>query len=115
MITERDKSAAEGTKSIIKASSLDTNLKSDLCEAIDESLINLNGRTIEEKVQSIAQAQFTHLRLLCNILCDVYHKEKTWKDVVAECKWGIVILGGIISIACIFQPQIISIIEKFVN
>ena len=122
MITELDEVKCQNTFEMIDASSLEAKTKADLKESVEEAKLNLNGRTLEERCASIARNQFDTTRFLADIIIQFKNvaedvkKEKqpkrTWKDVVAECKWPLVVLGGIIAVSCIFQPQIISLLTS---
>lgn len=125
MITEMDELKCKNSFEEIDASSLELKTKSDLKEAIEESKLNLNGRTLEERCASIARNQFDTTRFLSSIIIqfkkmadeiDKNEKPKrTWKDVLVECQWGLVTLGGIISVCSIFAPEIISLLKAVVS
>ena len=121
MITEMDNLKAKNTFDMIDASSLEPKTKADLKESVEEAKLNLNGRTLEERCASIARNQFDTTRFLAEIIIQFKNvaeevkntqPKRTWKDVVAECKWPLVVLGGIIAVSCIFQPQIISLLTS---
>ena len=121
MITERDEIKCRASIDMVEASSLDPHAKLDLRESIEEAKANLNGRSLEERVLSIAQNQFDTTRFLAEIIIQFKNvadevkntqPKRTWKDVVAECKWPLVVLGSIVSVCAIFQPQIISLLTS---
>ena len=121
MITELDEVKAKNTFGLIDASGLEPKTKADLKESVEEAKLNLNGRTLEERCASIARNQFDTTRFLTEIIIQFKNvadevkntqPKRTWKDVVAECKWPLVVLGGIIAVSCIFQPQIISLLTS---
>ncbi len=120
MITELDEVKAQNTFDLIDASNLEPKTKADLKESVEEAKLNLNGRTLEERCASIARNQFDTTRFLAEIIIQFKNvadevkntqPKRTWKDVVAECKWPLVVLGGIIAVSCIFQPQIIELMK----
>lgn len=125
MITELDEIRCKNTFDLIDASSLEPKTKADLKESVEEAKLNLNGRTLEERCASIARNQFDTTRFLAEIIIQFKNvaedvkKEKqpkrTWKDVVAECKWPLVVLGGIIAVCTIFQPQIIELMKVIIS
>lgn len=125
MITEMDEVKCKNTFDMIDASNLEPKTKADLKESVEEAKLNLNGRTLEERCASIARNQFDTTRFLADIIiqfknvADEVKKEKqpkrTWKDVVAECKWPLVVLGGIIAVCTIFQPQIIELMKVIIS
>ena len=124
MITEMDEVKCKNTFDLIDASSLEPKTKADLKESVEEAKLNLNGRTLDERCASIARNQFDTTRFLTEIIIQFksiadevktaqgQNQKRTWKDVVAECKWPLVVLGGIITVSCIFQPQIISLLTS---
>lgn len=124
MITEIDNLKAQNTFDLIDASSLEPKTKADLKESVEEAKLNLNGRTLEERCDSIARNQFDTTRFLAEIIIQFKNvaeevkntqPKRTWKDVVAECKWPLVVLGGIVAVSCIFQPQIISLLTSITS
>lgn len=68
MITERDEIKCRTAVEMVDASTLEPRTKADLKEAIEEAKLNLNGRTMEERVLSIAQNQFDTTRFLAEII-----------------------------------------------
>lgn len=68
MITERDEIKCRASLEMIEASSLEPRTKADLKDSIEEAKFNLNGRTLEERVLSIAQNQFDITRFLADII-----------------------------------------------
>jgi len=122
MITELDELREKNSFDLIDQSSLEAHAKAELKEAVAESKRNLNGRTTEERLMSIARNQFDMTRFVADIIIQFKNitdelkkpkeSKRTWKDVVAECKWPLVVLGGIITVSCIFQPQIISLLTS---
>ena len=120
MITEMDELKCKNSFENIDASSLELKTKADLKETIEEAKLNLNGRSLEERCASIARNQFDTTRFLADIIiqfkavADEAKKpttqKRTWKDVIAECRWPLCLLGGVIAVCSIFQPQIISVL-----
>ena len=125
MITEMDELKCQNSFDGIDASALDPRLKADLKETIEEAKLNLNGRTLEERCASIARNQFDTSRLLADIIIqfkDVMDElrkprqpKRTWKDVIAEGRWPLCILGSVIAVCAIFQPQIVSLLKALVK
>lgn len=121
MITEADEVKCKNAFDMIDNSSLEMKTKADLKETIEEAKLNLNGRSVEERLMSIARNQFDTSRLLADIIIqfknvtDEMRKPKeskrTWKDVVVEGKWALCILGSVIAVCTIFQPQIVELIK----
>lgn len=118
MITERDEIKCRTSLEMIDQSELEPKVKADLKESIEEAKANLNGRTLEERVLSIAQNQFDTTRFLADIIIQFKNatkekpeKEKrTWKDVLVETQWASMALGTVIAVCSIFQPQIIALL-----
>ena len=105
----------------INASTLDQAIKSELKEGIEESLENLNGRNLEDRVLAIAQTQFSQSRFIADLIIQFNEilklretPKKTWTDVVSDSKWAICILGSVIAVCCIFQPEITSLLKAVV-
>ena len=120
MITERDKLRMSNSFDRINASTLDPAIKSELKEGIEESLENLNGRNLEDRVLAIAQTQFSQSRFLADILIMFTEKQtenrKTgWKDVIIAVKWPLCILGSVIAICAIFSENIVQLIQAVVK
>lgn len=125
MITEMDEVKCKNTFDMIDASSLEPKTKADLKESVEEAKLNLNGRTLEERCASIARNQFDTTRLLTSLviqskelvanLDNKDNKKRTWKDVLVECQWSCVTLGGIIGVCSIFAPEIVSLLKAIVG
>lgn len=128
MITEADEVKTKNSFDLIDASSLEGWVKADLKESLEEAKLNLNGRNLEDRVQGIARNQFDSMRLLAGIVIqfkkvadDMERTKKptkparTWKDVVAEVRWPLCILGSVVAVCCIFQPQIVEVLKAIVK
>ena len=125
MITERDNIKCQTSLEMIDASSLEPKSKADLKESVEEAKLNLNGRSLDERVLSIAQNQFDTTRFLADIIIkfndiakDVATKkpvERSWKDVVIVTRWPLCLLGSVISVCMIFQPEIVSLAKAVVS
>lgn len=122
MITELDEVKAKNTFDLIDASSLEPKTKSDLKESVEEAKLNLNGRTLEERCASIARNQFDTTRFLAEIIiqfkqvADDVKKQppkRSWKDVIVECRNAAAILGSVIAVCTIFQPQLVELLKAF--
>jgi len=125
MITELDEIKCKNTFDLIDTSSLEPKTKADLKESVEEAKLNLNGRSVEERLMSIARNQFDTTRFLTDIIIQFNKVTKTknadnaknttsWKQVLIECKWPCVVLGGIICVCSIFQSQIISLMKAII-
>jgi len=86
-------------------------LKEDLRKVLKRTLASTNGYTEEQKVAAIAQGLFDLTRLfIYTIIHDSKKKaERTWKDVVVECRVQICILAGIIASLFIVRPELANI------
>ena len=125
MITELDEIREKNAFDMIDASTLEPKTKSELKESVAEAKQNLNGRTLEERCASIARNQFDTTRFISEIIIQFKNMtdelkkpretKRTWKDVVAEGSWPLCILGSVIAVCCIFQPQIVHIFEAMVK
>ena len=123
MITEIDNLKAKNTFDLIDASNLEPKVKADLKESVEEAKLNLNGRTLEERCASIARNQFDMTRFICEVIIQFKQvaesmktpSKKSWADVVSESRWPLCILGCVIAVCCIFQPQIVHIFDAVVK
>lgn len=126
MITEIDEIRTKNSFDLIDTSSLEPKLKAELKESLEESKLNLNGRSLEERCASIARAQFDMTRFICDIIIQFKRvsdkaavqatPKRTWKDVVAEMNWWpLTVLGSVLGICAIFQPQIVGVLEAFIK
>lgn len=124
MITEVDEVKTQNSFDLIDSSSLNPKLKADLKESVEEAKLNLNGRTLDERCASIARNQFDMTRFISEIIIQFKNvtdelkkpkePKKTWTDVVSDSKWAICILGSVIAVCCIFQPEITSLLKAVV-
>ena len=119
MITEIDEIRTKNSFDLIDTSSLEPKLKAELKESLEESKLNLNGRTLDERCASIARAQFDMTRFICDIIIQFKRvsdkavqavPKRTWKDVIAECKWPVCVLGGIALVCSIFNTEIVGLL-----
>lgn len=126
MITELDDLREKNSFDLIDQSSLEAHVKADLKEAVAESKRNLNGRTTEERLMSIARNQFDMTRFVADIIIQFKNvtdemkkpreTKRTWKDVIAEMNWWpLTVLGSVLGICAIFQPQIVGVFEAFMK
>lgn len=127
MITEMDNLKAQNMFDLIDASSLEPKLKADLKESLEESKLNLNGRTLEERCASIARAQFDMTRFICDIIIQFKNmtddakknqantKKTCWKDVIIAVKWPVCVLGGIALVCSIFNTEIVNLLTAIVK
>ena len=126
MITELDEIREKNAFDMIDASTLEPKTKSELKESVAEAKQNLNGRSLEERCASIARNQFDTTRFISEIIIQFKNMtdelkkpretKRTWKDVIAEMNWWpITVLGSVLGIAAIFQPQIVHIFEAVVK
>ncbi len=122
MINEMDEVKCKNTFDMIDASSLEPKTKADLKESVEEAKLNLNGRTLEERCASIARNQFDTTRFLAEIIiqfkqvADDVKKQppkRTWKDVIVECRIPAAVLGSVIAVCTIFQPQLVELMKAF--
>ena len=125
MITEADEVKCKNAFDMIDSSSLEMKTKADLKETIEEAKLNLNGRSVEERLMSIARNQFDMTRFISDIIIQFKQvtdnaqinmaKKTSWKEVIIAVKWPICILGGIAIVSSIFQPQIVSLLTAIVK
>lgn len=127
MITEIDEIRTKNSFDLIDTSSLEPKLKAELKESLEESKLNLNGRSLEERCASIARAQFDMTRFICglviqfkNIADDIKKnqsavKKTGWKDVIIAVKWPVCVLGCIALVCSIFNAEIVNLLTAIVK
>lgn len=119
MITEKDKRHSEESKAILAQSKMPAGLKSDLADMLDEGLENLNGRSLEERVQGLARSHFLLVRMLITVLSDFSEKDKeennngkSWKNVIVETRWQWMSVLIFALFSAIFNPQIVELLKS---
>lgn len=126
VITEMDNLREKNTFEFIDQSSLEAHVKAELKESVAESKRNLNGRTTEERLMSIARNQFDMIRFISDIIIQFKNvtdelkkpkeSKRTWKDVVAEMNWWpLTVLGSVIAVCCIFSENIVQLVKIIVE
>ena len=86
-------------------------LKEDLRTVIRQTADATNGMDAAEKQQALSQGLFDLARLMVyNMIHDARKpKERTWKDVIVECRRSLCILAAIIACLLIIRPEIANI------
>lgn len=113
-VSEQNENKARTTIDMVRASCLDAGMKEDLEDIITETKENTNGRTAEEKLQSVCLSQFHLARLISSVLVQKSTEPRRgWKDVIIECKWQIVCIACIVCALLAYRPQLSAVIENF--
>lgn len=102
----------------IEDSELEVEDKTQFIELINCSKEACNGYTQEEKVQAIAENQFTTSIILAKIMMMLKKgSAKTWKDVAIAAlhSWHLVAIVGILSALLAFHPEIAEVIKSFAH
>lgn len=130
MITVEMEKQLEFVKEELEKGSLDNFLKRDIIENLEKTKKATNGISTEEKIKYIAEsnlASISYSVLGLNKLEQIEKKlndnfEKidesrfSWKAVIIETKWQIVIVSSFIATVIAFHPQIVDLVMKtFVN
>lgn len=86
--------------------------KDDMRDMMGAALDGTNGLSMEEKIQSNALNIFNLQVMMFRQMLKL-NSCKTWREVVCECRWPIVIVlvGAIVLLG--FHPELAGILEKF--
>lgn len=109
MISEKNARKMELSKEELMKSSLPSQEKEDLIEALENSLEGTNGLTPEQKIQNLSESIFSLVRLFVNARCSA--GVKTWKDVLVNCKREILWALYGLFILLFFHPEIAALLK----
>lgn len=118
MLQDKIKSNRNAVLSAIDSSShIDENDKILFRDLINNAADGTNGLTQEQKLQNVSETVFSLVMLKILDKCSVPKEIKRYSiyRMVAECKWAICLLGGIISAALIMRPELSSLITSFIK
>lgn len=102
----------------IEKSNLGVEDKSRFISMVNCSKENCNGRSAEEKIQGLAENNFSVTCVLARLTMMLKEpKVTTWKDVVIRLanSWKVVIIIGILAILLGFHPEIAQILTSFAH
>lgn len=108
---------ATRTQTVIKelqeAENIPLPMKDSLIDIMCEARDGTNGLSEQEKVQSNSEtiANLTFL-FISHILSMPEQKKRTRLDIIAECRWQIVIIAIAVCGLLAFRPQLASIIDR---
>ena len=109
MMQDKIKHQLEGTLQKIdeskKLNETDKVLYRDLLQSAADGT---NGLTEKDKLQNVSETCFTITQLL--ILDKLANDKSTIWSVIRDCKWAIVIIVAILSVALVFRPELASLI-----
>ena len=94
---------------------IDENDKILFRDLINNAADGTNGLGQEEKLQNVSETVFSLVMLKILDKCAAPPQENkiySLYKLVAECKWAICVLGGIISAALIMRPELSSLITS---
>lgn len=114
-VPEKVKNRSETAIAGVKKSDLSMGEADDLIEIIREAEAGTNGLSLEDKVQANAVNIANLCFLFTKHIVESCKYRRTWKDIVVECRWPIVICVGIIATLLAFHPELAGILESFHN
>jgi prenyltransferase beta subunit len=113
MMQDKIKSNRNAVLSAIDSSThIDENDKILFRDLINNAADGTNGLGQEEKLQNVSETVFSlvMLKILDKCAAPDVKKRYSLYSMIAECKWAICVLGGIVSIALIMRPELSSLI-----
>lgn len=100
---------------IIRESSLPMSEVDDLISILVEARDGTNGLSLEEKVQANAHNIANLCSLFVRHSVDAAKYRRSWRDVIVECKWPLVICVITLSILIAYRPSVVQTIEALVE
>ena len=116
MIKDKIRSQTTACLSAIDNSKhLDENDKILFRDLINNAANGTNGLDKEEKLQNVSETVFSlvMLKILDKCTSNEDNKRYSLYSMIAECKWAICVLGGILSLVLILRPEISALISSF--
>lgn len=116
MITPKIEEDAKLMVAEIEKSNLGVEDKSRFISMVECSKENCNGRSTDEKIQGLAENNFSVTCVLARLTMLLKEpKVTTWKDVVIRLanSWKVVIIIGILAILLGFHPEIAQLLTSF--
>lgn len=118
MITPKIEEDAKLMVAEIEKSNLGVEDKSRFISMVNCSKENCNGRSTEDKIQGLAENNFSVTCVLARLTMMLKEpKVTTWKDVVIRLanSWKVVIIIGILAVLLGFHPEIAQILTSFAH
>ena len=118
MITPKIEEDAKLMVAEIEKSNLGVEDKSRFISMVNCSKENCNGRSTDEKIQGLAENNFSVTCVLARLTMMLKEpKVTTWKDVVIRLanSWKVVIIIGILAVLLGFHPEIAQILTSFAH
>ena len=116
MMQDKIKSNRNAVLSAIdNSTAVDENDKILFRDLINNAADGTNGLNQEDKLQNVSETVFSLVMLKILDKCasaPVENKRYSLYRLIAECKWAICVLGGIISGALILRPELSSLITS---
>lgn len=114
-VPEKVKNRIETGINAVRNSNMSIGDIDDSIEILKEAEAGTNGLSLEDKVQANAVNIANLCFLFTKHIVESCKYRRTWKDIVVECKWPIVICVGIIATLLAFHPELAGILESFHN
>ncbi len=112
MLQDKIKHQLDGTlKKIDESKHIKETDKVIYRDLLEDAARNTNGVSQEEKLQGVTESVFLITQLL--ILDKLDNDKSVIWAVVERCKWAIVIIVAILSIALVFRPELAGLITTF--
>lgn len=102
----------------IEKSNLGVEDKSRFISMVECSKATCNGMTTEEKIQGIAENNFSVTCVLARLTMMLKNpKVSTWKDVAIAAlhSWHLVVIVAIVAVLLGFHPEIADVIKSFAH
>lgn len=98
----------------IEQSALSPDEKTNLCGGLQFSLENTNGKTDTEKVQGTAVGVFLLFANLARLYLATAKAPPpdTWKRVIRDCQFAIVLLVLIVAVLLGFRPELAGLLQS---
>ena len=115
-VSEQNRMLAEDATKAINESPLPPLMKDNLRVLVARASEATNGMGQEEKIQAMSQSLFD---LACIFVYDLIHQtkkhERSWKDVIVECRTALCVLAAIVAGLLIIRPEIANIVAAAVH
>lgn len=115
-ITQKMKERADAIKQMVSSSSVDPTMKEIINENVDSTLEACNGLTMEEKIQSNSENNFTMACLLSRMMVKLEEQPvDTWKSVIVKTKTQLLFVIMFICGLLAFRPELSNLIVACIN
>lgn len=111
-IPEKTKNRTETGINAVRNADMPIGDIDDFIEILKEAEAGTNGLSLEDKVQANAVNIANLCFLFVKHIVESCKYRRTWKDIIVECKWAIVICVGIVSMLLAFHPELATILNN---